>query len=132
VSQIIPVCIFTAFSSVDLHLIIADIVQDSTFKYSIPAFQVPAYSILMIVFPVTYATEQCNQVNKIQSTTTPIYKSFPFSMLSIKILYVFVKYSRFTPAHPVLIVKWDGSVGIVTTLQNKWPRTQGSLPRKNK
>jgi len=53
-------------------------------------------------------------------------------MLSIKILYVFVKYSLITPAHPVLSVNWDISVGIVTRLQNEWPRTQGSLPRKNK
>jgi len=71
-SQIVPVGIFTAFTSIDLHLIVAHIFPDSTFKYSIPAFQVPAYLLLMIVFPVTNAAEQCNQVNKIQSTTRTI------------------------------------------------------------
>jgi len=52
-------------------------------------------------------------------------------MLSIKILYVFVKYSSFTPTHPILSVNWDGSVGVVTILQDEWPRIQGSLPRNN-
>jgi hypothetical protein len=71
VSQIIPVGIFIAFSSVDIHLIVADMFQDSTFKYSVPAVQFPACSLLVIVFAVTNATEQCNQVNKIQSTIRP-------------------------------------------------------------
>jgi hypothetical protein len=58
--------------------------------------------------------------------------SFPLRMLSFKILYVFVKYSPLTPTQPVLSVSRYDSVGVVTRLQDEWPRSHISLQRKNK
>jgi hypothetical protein len=133
VSQIIRVCIFTAFFSVDLHLIVADIFQDSSFQ--IQHTCLPS--------PCIFTTDDCLSSNLCIWTVQPSQQDSVYSQAHLKVISLENVINQnsmsmckifpdYTCTHPVLSVNWDDSVAIVTRLQDKWPRIQGSLLRKKK